>query len=89
MATIGSDSPPCPERCPKCHERCYGRTGHTRIATAGKGYAQPHQCRKHFWGELGEWPDITRAEAREVRHEVRESIKNCRKCVAAVERLGV
>ncbi len=84
----GADSPPCPERCPICKGRCFGKSGHGFIKTAGKGYAHPHGCREHIWATSGEWVDIMRSEARETRREVRETIQGCRKCVAAVERLG-
>jgi len=85
-----TDSVPCKERCPfaGCGERCYGKEGHTRIATAGKGYAQPHQCRKHIWAENSDWIEIMRSEGRETRKEVIESLHACPRCVAAVKRLG-
>lgn len=78
----------CPERCPICRTRCYGKKGHASIKTAGKGYAQPHACRGHIWATSAEWIEITRSEARETRREVKETIRNCSRCLAAVERLG-
>ena len=84
-----AESHPCNQRCPICNERCYGKEGHAFIRTAGRGYAQPHQCRQHFWGTGAEWVEITRAEGIASRREVVESIKKCAKCVRAVEKLGV
>lgn len=88
MPSIGSDSPPCPERCPKCGQRCFGRQGHSFIKTAGRHYAHPHACRQHFWGTSSEWIEVQRSEGRESRREVRESIQKCGKCLQIVERLG-
>jgi len=88
MAVIGSDSPPCTERCPRCGERCMNRSGHAECATAGRGLAELHCCRKHVWGSLHEMLEAQRATGKLARKEVRESIKHCRKCIAAVERLG-
>lgn len=82
-------SNPCPVRCPTCGGKCFGRVGHAEIKTAGKGYAQPHQCLKHFWGTMAEWTQIARAEARETRHEVVEAIRGCGRCLVKVRRLGV
>lgn len=83
-----ADSVPCAERCPICHERCYGKQGHNRCATAGKHYAQPHMCRRHFWGTSADWIEIARSEGHETRREVVETIQGCRRCVEAVKRLG-
>jgi len=91
MSTIidRSQSCPCPERCPKCGRRCFGRIGHSSIRSAGKGYAQPHQCQCGLnWLSGAEAVEVMRAEGRATRAEVIESIKGCAKCVAIVKRLG-
>lgn len=82
------DTKPCGELCPACKSRCFGRSGHTAIRTAGKGFAQLHQCRLHVWGSIGDAVEVSRAEARETRREVIESIGGCGRCVAVVKRLG-
>ena len=82
-------SNPCPERCPLCHRRCFGAVGHTRIATAGKGYAGAHQCQcGMMWASACEWVDIMRAESRATRKECAEAVKGCHKCREAIRRLG-
>lgn len=86
--TITTPDSMCPERCPICKERCANRSGHSMCATAGRGLAELHSCRRHVWGTLAEWCEAQRACARLARREVMESIKNCARCLAIVKRLG-
>ena len=72
MAMIGSDSPPCPQKCALCHERCYGREGHSQRATAGRKFAELHQCRKHCWGSIQEMIETQRAHEYETKRELVE-----------------
>lgn len=82
-------SNPCPARCPSCHKRCFGAVGHTKIATAGRGYAGAHQCQcGMMWATAAEWCDIMRAESKATRKECGEAVKNCHKCSEAIRRLG-
>lgn len=79
-----ADSHPCPERCPYagCGERCYGRQGHGSRRTAGKGYAELHQCRRHAWGMLAEWHEAQRSIESETRRECMESLAEAQRSAA-------
>ena len=81
-------SNPCPERCPKCGDKCTGGAGHSACKTAGRGLAELHGCRRHVWGTVAENCEAQRACARLTRKEVIETLKGCPKCIAAVKRLG-
>jgi hypothetical protein len=84
-----ADSHPCRERCPTCDSPCFGHSGHTSSATCGrKTVPDLHSDRRHVWGSQADYREVLRANEREARREVRESIQKCAKCVAIVQRLG-
>jgi hypothetical protein len=84
-----TNSNPCPERCPICKERCYGRVGHGSRKTAGKGFAELHQCRKHVWGLLGEWHEAQRSIEAETRREIAEAHSEAARGIVGVFRRGL
>lgn len=70
---------PCPQCCPICREKCYGRSGHSVIMTAPGQFATPHQCRRHVWMTIAEWCDVQRSIERDTRREVQETAQEAAK----------
>ena len=88
MSNIG----PCLEQCPfkGCGQRCVGGAGHSWIKSAGRHFAEIHQCREHCWASLAERCEADRAQSRENRRECLEAgVGKCARCKGIIERLGV
>ena len=64
------DSVPCKERCGICKFPCFGRSGHSFRATAGKGFAELHQCQNnHVWGTTVEMLEYQQAQIKATQRE--------------------